>query len=160
MSFDDGVPNDVDVFGVKSRMRAAMFDRGITMSALQTRSQVTQEDLERAFATVEIGNPEAFRVLSLTANAIGVSPQWVLMGTGESPLSAVGRIVRLAWEFVYRSGLSVPDGKQFEAWLRGRFGQPAINANGANELFRNKAPQKLLDIGPLYDNFRREMRSR
>jgi hypothetical protein len=156
MSVEHSFPSDIDYIGVKSRLKAAMFDRNLGIRALQARCGVTQEALERAFDTIERGDPEAVRVLSLAATGIGVAPEWVLGGYGPCPLKPLGRVVRLGWEYVYRNRIAFDVGKQFEAWLRGRFQyRPLIG----NQMYRDRPPQRVEGIAPLFNQFLNEMNS-
>ena len=158
-SFDEGVVFDCDVIGVKSRLKAAMFDRNCGMGTLQKRTSITQQQLESAFESLEYGNPEAVRIISVAAEGTQVSPNWVMSGLGENPLSKIGRLIQIAWETLYRMQISHEKGKQFEAWLKGRFGAPDFS--GANsERFRKNPPQSSESVSILYKEFEREMRKR
>jgi len=156
--FDAGVDLDMDWVGIKSRLKAAMFDRGVSMQKL-SESRITLPDLERAFNNIEFGDPEAIRIISEAAVTVGVSPQWVLLGIGNCPLSSPGQLIRIAWEYIYRLGGSFQLGKQFEAWLRGKFSL-GKGEDSPRAAYREGLPKSVEDVARLYQQFRRDMNQR
>jgi hypothetical protein len=150
--FDAGVEIDLDFIGVKSRVRAVMCDRRISTEELTKRTGVGEDQLVTAFNQIEVGHPEGARVISVVAGGLGVCPNWLLTGMGQCPLTAVGQLIRIAWEYLYRRNVLHEVGKKFVKWLQTRFAQNELGVG--NALYRQGVPQSTEDVARLYEKWK------